>query len=405
MTLWIILTFMTTLTALLVAIPLIRRIDAPPCAEDQIIEVGRDQLAELSRDLERGQINKSEADAAKTEIERRIVTAARAPNTGFVAQPNNVRTWIAFAIAGWLVAGATLVYVFYGQPDLPARPFAAANSNGSITLGNVSAAQSGTMSASVGNVEDLVANLEARLQGEPDDAEGLRMLAWSYFNTEKYKLSAQTYAKSVALDDSNSDVLSAYAEARVRAANGLVDDETLTIVEQALTLNPLDPRAGFFLGMASEQAGDAQAALDIWGEILVSAPLDAEWRTGLIQRIEELAAAANLTPPEAFLGQEGIDLPMSAQTGPSGADIAAAEALSPQDRQEMIDGIVEGLAARLKENPDDPDGWVQLMRSYTVMGNDIAALDALISATNFYSNQPDTRAQLIREAGNFGIEM
>jgi cytochrome c-type biogenesis protein CcmH len=34
----------------------------------------------------------------------------------------------------------------------------------------------------------------------------------------------------------------------------------------------------------------------------------------------------------------------------------------------MIEGMVNGLAARLKRQPDDADGWIRLIRSYVVLG-------------------------------------
>ena len=62
--------------------------------------------------------------------------------------------------------------------------------------------------------------------------------------------------------------------------------------------------------------------------------------------------------------------------GPSAADVAAAEEMSQGDRDAFIRSMVEGLAARLEEEPSDIEGWMRLIRAYTVLGEDEAASTA-----------------------------
>ena len=50
--------------------------------------------------------------------------------------------------------------------------------------------------------------------------------------------------------------------------------------------------------------------------------------------------------------------------------------MSPEDRQQMIRGMVEGLAARLQENPDNIDGWRRLARAWEVLGEPEKAAEA-----------------------------
>ena len=62
--------------------------------------------------------------------------------------------------------------------------------------------------------------------------------------------------------------------------------------------------------------------------------------------------------------------------GPDAEDIAAAATMTDADRSAMIEGMVAGLAARLEENPDDPDGWAMLIRSYLTLGDEKKAAEA-----------------------------
>ncbi|MFN3228334.1 MAG: c-type cytochrome biogenesis protein CcmI, partial [Asticcacaulis sp.] len=74
--------------------------------------------------------------------------------------------------------------------------------------------------------------------------------------------------------------------------------------------------------------------------------------------------------------------------GVSEAATALAGA-SAEDQQAMIKGMVEGLAARLAENPNDPEGWVRLVRAYGVLGDKARQGEALATAKARYKDKPD----------------
>src|SRR5690606_24173964 len=60
--------------------------------------------------------------------------------------------------------------------------------------------------------------------------------------------------------------------------------------------------------------------------------------------------------------------PQAQAPGPTQEQMAAAAGMSEGERTAMIRGIVEGLAARLKDNGDDVQGWLRLARAYMVLG-------------------------------------
>ena len=51
--------------------------------------------------------------------------------------------------------------------------------------------------------------------------------------------------------------------------------------------------------------------------------------------------------------------------------------MNEADRGAMIRGMVERLATRLKQNGDDVEGWLRLVRAYMVMGDRDKAKSAL----------------------------
>ena len=420
MILWIILTALVAVVAAVLAIAFVRRSDANARDGGQALAIARDQIAELERERAAGLIGDAEAAQARSEIERRIVAAVRAPEQ-VVAQSGSdkVRTIAVVGTIGWVTVGSALLYQSVGRPDLPSVPFTGVQN---ASVGQMpaqqaaaapvqSAATGGDNTANVpGSVEELIVSLAARLKDNPQDAEGWRMLGWSYFNTEDYANAAEAYAKAVELDASDPDVLSAYGETLVRAEDGLVSDTALQAFEAALKINPDDPRARFFKGMSLEQAGDPGGAIKVWQDILNTAPAGAEWAAGLRQRIEELAAASNIEigelPAAALLPPaetSGAAAGNTAAPGPTAQDVQAAQEMSPEDRQEMIRSMVDRLAARLEENPNDAEGWIRLMRSRMVLGDRDAALQTYKRAAEVFASDPAVGGQLQAAAEEFGL--
>ncbi len=405
MNLWIILTILACLASVLIAIPLIRRFERPQSQSDHALQIGRDQMAELERDIERDLIGKDEAASAKAEIERRILTAAKAETSELSGASTRSRGLALAGVVALIAGGSAVLYSFVGRPDLPAKPFA--GTAGGVTNMTASALQQPSSEPTAGSVEELIAGLVTRLENDPSDAEGWRMLGWSYFNTESYSLAADAYERSVELEATDPDVLSAYGETLVRAGDGLVSEKAIGAFDAALVINPVDPRARFFKGMALEQAGDPTAAIDLWLEILATAPTNVEWLGGLRTRIQELANTTGYDLGDRLgtvSSSGGLGAPSATEDkGPSQADIAAAQDMTPQDRQAMIVGMVDQLAARLEENPNDPAGWAKLIRSRQVLGDNDGAIAAYLTANELFKDSPEDQAELADAARELGV--
>jgi cytochrome c-type biogenesis protein CcmH len=65
---------------------------------------------------------------------------------------------------------------------------------------------------------------------------------------------------------------------------------------------------------------------------------------------------------------------------PSREQQEAMAALTPEQRQQAIRGMVEGLAAKMKENPQDRAGWLRLANAWKVLGENGSAADAYAKA-------------------------
>jgi cytochrome c-type biogenesis protein CcmH len=123
-----------------------------------------------------------------------------------------------------------------------------------------------------------------------------------------------------------------------------------------------------------------KTALRGWQTLLSDSPADAPWIEPTRQRIASAAQAMGLDPaketpdpkpPAAVSAQEG---PL--EGGPNTPEGEAIKRMAPDQQQQMIEGMVARLAARLQANPDDPEGWRKLARAYQVMGLAEKANDA-----------------------------
>jgi cytochrome c-type biogenesis protein CcmH len=404
--LWVIFSGMVALAAAGLAIPLVRRYDAQARETDAVTAVLRDQLNEVGTQAASGQVAAGEADALRTEIKRRLLVEHRAQALPVRLMANPAAGRAATALAVVVALGATGVYAVIGRPDLtaPAPPRVIARE-----IAAIDAPAAGPTAAAPATpvVAPVIAQLEARMAKSPGDPEGWRMLGWAYFQTQRFADAATAYVKALKLDPRGAGYASAYGEALVNAAGGVVTPAAVQAFADAKKLDATDARARYFLALARDQAGDHKGAIDDWVRLLNEAPAGAPWAPELRRFVEtaaqdakidlagRLAAAAPSAPP--------ILAGAANARGPSAGDVATVGALPPAAQQAFIRGMVDNLAAKLKANPKDADGWIRLIRAYTVLGNKPAAQGALRDGSTALADQPAMRATLTAAAASMGV--
>jgi cytochrome c-type biogenesis protein CcmH len=363
------------------------------------LAVYRDQLAEVERDLARGVLTPEAAEAARTEIERRILAAADAPArmagpapAGRGAVPRRLPKMLAGTIAVVLPLLALGVYVQLGAPGLPGAPVAE------------------RPVATDSDMAVLVDQLAQRMAERPDDVRGWLLLARSYGSLGRYQDSATAYAAAIAHGAEGAEVQSAYGEALTAAANGQITVAAKMAFDAAVAQDPGEPRARFYLALAKAQAGKLDEALADWVTLEAQAPADAPWRGAVTAQIEQAAAELGLDavalpgrvalapppePAEPSLDESG------GESGPSATDMATAADMTPEERDAFIRSMVASLAARLETTPDDLEGWLRLARAYGVLGEAEMAQDAWARAAALAPDNVEVLlgyAQAIRDA-------
>ncbi len=91
-------------------------------------------------------------------------------------------------------------------------------------------------------------------------------------------------------------------------------------------------------------------------------------------------------------------------SGPTEKEMAAAETLAPDQRSDMIRGMVDRLATRLKSDGGDIDGWLRLVRAYAVLGDRDKARSAIADARRAIAGDADKLRQLDDLVKNLGLE-
>lgn len=379
MTLWLLLTILCSATAVVISIPLIRRYeDFGSDNQDQAIY--QDQLKEVDRDQTAGTIDTTEAEAARVEIRRRLATAETVSST---ARPlsSGWKTLALASTAGLVILGGVNLYANLGSPELPSvasAPSPAARQAGAEAPAAAAAAQPAPdASAGAGQVEGMITKLQARLQTNPKDAEGWRMLGWAQFNTQHFAASAEAYAKALEIDPANIDYKSAYAESLVQSAEGVVIPKAQALIAEVLAKDPKEYRARFYDALAHEQAGDQNGALDRWMGLLADAPADANWRNDVKQRVINLGKAT------------GRDV-AAATTIPKLDPAVPQKPLAADEKNAMVAGMIAKLATKLEANPKDRDGWAMMIRSLAVTGDKKGAEDALNRAIEIFKGDQGT---------------
>ena len=365
MTLWFMFALMTVAAIFAVLWPLSRGSSAPAGGSEGAVY--RDQLAEIDRDVAAGLIGASEAEAARVEIGRRLLAAADGQRDLPARSNLGLRRASAIVALVGLPIAAVTFYLALGSPRLGDFPLA-----------------SRTRTAEVNQpLDNMVAQVEAHLEKNPTDGRGWTVLAPVLARLGRNDDAVRAYRNSITYAGDSADRRSDLGEALAIAAGGVVTAEAKAEFERAVAQNAGEPRAHYYLGLAAEQDGRQADAAAIWHAMLAKAPADAPWRP-----VVEAALARVGSPAAPALSNDAM---------------AAAKDMSEADRSAMIRGMVDRLATRLKQNGDDVEGWLRLMRAYMVMGERDKAAGALVEARQAVANDTERLRQLNEGVKNLGL--
>ncbi|WP_171231384.1 c-type cytochrome biogenesis protein CcmI [Ruegeria sp. HKCCA4812] len=390
MTFWVLIFLVALLIAAFLCFTLLRkrRGDEPAAAYD--LRVYREQLAGVDRDLARGVIGEADAERVRTEISRRILAADdQMKKEGAGAGPSRAVSVLSIlAISLLLIGGALAMYHRTGAVGLPDMPLTARLELAKEVRANrpsQSAAEELATPPRPAQLEESYASLLKQLRetvaSRPDDLQGQMLLAQHETNAGNFKdgYTAQQKVIELSGDSATADTYADLAEMMILAAGGYVSPEAEQALIEALNRDPRHGPARYYWGQMLAQIGRPDLAYRMWVETLQDSPAGAPWAEAIRAQIDELAFRAGVfNAPD-----------LSTAPGPSQEDMAAAAELSPEERQQMIQGMVDQLSDRLATEGGSPEEWARLIAALGVLGQGQRAIDIRDEATEVFAGNSE----------------
>jgi cytochrome c-type biogenesis protein CcmH len=357
MILWLFFALMTLAAMFAVWWPLARRQRFDRSGSD--VAVYRDQLDEIGRDEAASLIGSVEAEAARVEVSRRLIAAAEAAKAKSAVPapgPAGRYRWATLAAAIVLIPlGAGVTYLALGSPNLVPVSMNAEAGGQPLPQG----------------IEQTVAEVETYLESNPRNGRGWELLAPVYLRLGRFDDAVRARRNALEIFGPDAARLGDLGEAIVMAANGAVTPEAKGLFERANAADPEDVMAQYYLGLSAKQEGRRDEALKRWSALASGAREGTEWLPmvkNAIARIDE--------------------------KGPTFVAPPAATAAATPEHNGPIEAMVERLAERLKKDGSDVPGWIQLVRSYRVLGKGDKVRTAIAEAHTALASDPEALQRL-----------
>ncbi len=380
---------------------------------ERAMSVYRDQLAEVDRDLARGTLAEAEAERIRLEISRRILDLDRGAGARRVGAPApGAMRWVAIGVLAAAVLGSGTLYMSVGAPGYPDMPLLERHAQAAEDRANRprQAELEAEFTARFPEPEDfpgraelepMVEQLRAAMENRPLDETGLTLLAQNESRLGNYRAAIEAQIRLVELRGGAEAPVSDFAyllDLMVIATGGFVSPEAESVIEQILRRDAQNPVALYYSGRLYAQTGRPDLTFRIWRRLHELSAGDDPWMDEVRAALPELARISG--EPRFTLPPRPV--PADAR-GPSAADIEAAEDLSPEERAEMIEGMVDGMLARLANEGGAAEDWAQLLRALAVLERREQAVEILQEARMVFAARAEDLALINRVAEEAGL--
>ena len=396
---WILTSVLAFAVALVLGLALMRArsVEEPAAAYD--LRVYRDQLKEVDRDLARGVLSTEDAERIRAEVSRRILAAdAQLQVEGSDGTSGGRSALITAALAGIaLIGGSLALYSEIGAPgygdlalaDRLALAEEARANRPSQEEAEASLPPQQQRSDISPDFVALMERLRITVADRPDDLEGHQLLARNESALGNFTAAYQAQQRVIEImgPGVTADAWTDYADMLILAAGGYVSPRAEDALTRALQIDPQNGPARYYIGLMLGQNGRPDQAFAMWQQLLVEGPQDAPWIEPVRLQIEEMAFRAGmnnfvLPEPDALLG-------------PTQEQIDAAGEMTAEERMEMIEGMVSGLASRLAEEGGPPEEWARLIGALGVLGREADAISVYNNALVTFADD-DAAVEIIR---------
>ena len=290
------------------------------------------QLREIDDLADRGLLAPGERAVAHAEAARRLLHAADAKSAPWALDLGARKpALLAAALAPLIALG---LYISVGSPGLPDQPF-------KTRIAKWRAADPASLTP-----PQMAVVLQSVIAERGGDPEAYGFLAQAEMASDNPAAASRALRRAIELAPERADLWEGLGETLLIEAEGEVTPQAQRAFQEALKRNPKAVNARFHLARAQISSGQRDVGLAAWRALAADLPASDPRHAAVLQAI----AKAQALPTEEIV---------NSQTS-------------------AIQGMVASLAARLEAEPDNPEGWVRLVRSYAVLG-DSAKRDAALT--------------------------
>jgi cytochrome c-type biogenesis protein CcmH len=329
------------------------------------LAVYKDQLVELDRDVAVGAISAVEAEGQRTEISRRLIAASKSIQADCPgATMIGTSKWFVLSVPLLAIA----LYWQIGNHTLADVPRADRMNAAQQVMDEIQAGKNVVPERI--DMPAVIALVEKRVEEKPKEVTSWQFLASNYLNTGRFGDAAVALDRIIALEGPSAERYASLGEALVFENRGLMTATSVAAIREALKLDPKHPKARYYTALGLAQDGKREDARAAFTALLADSPANAPWRSAVESQIANLAPSA--VAPEI-----------------SDEQMQAGQDMAPEERMAMIRGMVDGLDAKLKANPQDVEGWLRVIRARTVLNENEKAVSALATARLTFAGKPD----------------
>lgn len=367
--------------AIMLAALLRQKAETADAAATFDMQVYRDQLKELDRDLARGTVTAGEVERTRTEISRRLLEADRKAQKGTqTGQAPTGLTYGAAVIAVLIVAGGG--FFLYdrlgaaGYPDLGLKVRMAAAKEARETRPSQAEAEAelpawaGPPLEAPDDYVALVDRLRTAVADRPNDIEGQMLMSDHEAALGNYVAAHTAAARIIDLkgDGATAGDYAKLADLMILATDGYVSPEAETALAGGLNIDPNNHVSLYYTGLMYAQTGRPDIAFRLWRGLLEDGPQDGPWLVPIRAQIEGLGAMAGVdyTAPAAPAPMAPM---VPGMPGPTAEDVEAAGDMTAEEQQDMVQGMVSNLMERLATEGGPAADWARLINALGVMGN------------------------------------
>ena len=286
------------------------------------LAVLREQLAQIDAELANASIDAAQHRLARGELERRVLEEEVAvAGSGTASRGPAKRTAWALGLA--LPLFAIVTYAWLGQPG--AVGINNSNAQRGMAAGGAPA-QPGDPTEQ--DMRAMVDKLAQRMQADPGDPKGWAVLGRSYAALQRFNEASAAYARAVALDSSDAQLLVDYADALAMTQGQSAIGEPTRLIERALQIDPGNLKALALAGSAAMERQDFAVAVGYWKLALQKVQPGSELANAIERSMNEAQEAVRAAPASAGAKPGGTVTAQAAPAAPA-ATPAPAVAAAP----------------------------------------------------------------------------